>query len=107
MIFEGSGARWAYIADTKYFPELVEHYRAPVIVMNTLLLEPKENINHLSLPDAKRLIEDVRPEVAILTHFGMTVWRAHPWEIAERLSQETGVKVVAARDGMKFEIPSK
>lgn len=107
MIFEGSGARWAYIADTKYFPELAQHYRAPVIVMNTVLLEPKENINHLSIPDAKRLIEDLRPEVAVLTHFGMTVWRAHPWEIAERLSQETGVKVVAARDGMKFEIPSK
>jgi len=34
----------------------------------------------------------------------MGMWRAKPWEIAQRLSQETGVKVLAARDGMKFEL---
>lgn len=106
MVFEGAGARWSYIADTKYFPELAEHYKAPVVVINTVLMESKDHIQHLSIPDAKRLIEDIRPETAILTHFGMTVWRAHPWEIVERLSQETGVTVIAARDGMKFELPS-
>jgi len=26
------------------------------------------------------------------------------WETAERLSQETGVKVIAARDGMRFDL---
>jgi len=105
MIFEGAGARWAYIADTEYFPELAAHYQAPVVVINTVLLEPREEIAHLSIPEAKRLIEEIRPEVAILTHFGMTVWKAHPWEIAQRLSDETGIKVIAARDGMRFEIP--
>jgi hypothetical protein len=34
----------------------------------------------------------------------MTMWRAKPWEIAQRLSEETGVKVIAARDGMKFDL---
>jgi len=32
------------------------------------------------------------------------MWRAKPWEIAQRLSQETGVKVIAARDGMRFDL---
>ncbi len=105
MVFENGGARWAYIADTNYFPELADCYKAPLVVINTVLLEPKEEILHLSIPEAKRLIEELRPEVAVITHFGMTVWRAHPWEIAERLSQETGVKVIAARDGMELEIP--
>ncbi len=27
-----------------------------------------------------------------------------PWELAERLSEETGVKVIAARDGMTLEM---
>jgi len=105
FILEGAGSRWAYIADTKYFPELAEHYRAPVIVINAGLIEPREHVAHLSAPDAKRLIEAIKPGTAILTHFGMTMWRAHPWEVAERLSQETGTKVIAARDGMKFELP--
>jgi hypothetical protein len=42
--------------------------------------------------------------MAILNHFGMGVWKARPWEIAQRLSQQTGVRVIAARDGMKFDL---
>jgi len=104
LVFESPGCRWSYVADTRYFPELVEHYRAEVMVLNTVLLEESE-IYHLSIPDAKRLIEEARPRTAIITHFGMTVWRAKPWEVAERLSQETGVEVIAARDGMEYELP--
>jgi len=32
------------------------------------------------------------------------MWQAKPWEIAQRLSQDTGVRVIAARDGMKFDL---
>jgi hypothetical protein len=34
----------------------------------------------------------------------MGVWRAKPWEIARQLSEKTGVNVIAARDGMKFDL---
>lgn len=104
LIFESPGCRWSYICDTRYFPELADHYRAEVVIMHTVRLEESE-IYHLSIPDAKRLIEVIRPQTAIITHFGMTVWRAKPWLVAERLSQETGVHVVAARDGMRFALP--
>jgi phosphoribosyl 1,2-cyclic phosphodiesterase len=104
LVFESPGCRWAYIADTRYFPALAEHYRADLIVMHTVRLEESE-IYHLSIPDAKRLIEAIRPQKAVLTHFGMTVWRAKPWLVAEHLSQETGVEVIAARDGMKLDLP--
>ncbi|MFB3879919.1 MAG: MBL fold metallo-hydrolase [Armatimonadota bacterium] len=105
FVFESPGCRWSYIADTKYFPELAEHYRADVIIMHTVRLE-ESDIQHLSIPDARRLIEAIRPKAAILTHFGMTIWRAKPWLVAEQLSQETGVEVIAARDGMRFALPS-
>ncbi|MCJ7822391.1 MAG: MBL fold metallo-hydrolase [Armatimonadetes bacterium] len=104
FVFESPGCRWSYLADTRYFPELADHYRADVVVMHTVRLE-ESDIPHLSIPDAKRLIEAIRPQTAILTHFGMTVWRAKPWEVAERLTQETGVEVKAARDGMRFDLP--
>ena len=61
-------------------------------------------IDHLAVPHTERLIEELKPKVAILTHFGMGVWRAKPWEIAQRLTEKTGVKVMAARDGMKFDL---
>ena len=32
------------------------------------------------------------------------MWRAKPGEIAQKLSQDTGVRVLAARDGMRFDL---
>ena len=72
--------------------------------MNVVFLEPRTPVDHLSVPDTENIIMELKPKVAILTHFGMTMWRAKPWEIAQRLSQETGVGVLAARDGMRFDL---
>lgn len=106
FVFSSATCQWAYLPDTRYFPELAEHYRAEVIVMHVVRLE-ESDIYHLSVPDAKRLIEAMRPRTVILSHFGMTMWRAKPWEVAARLSEETGVEVIAARDGMKYELPPR
>jgi ribonuclease BN (tRNA processing enzyme) len=104
FVLESPGCRWSYVADTRYFPELTDHYRADVLVLHTVLLEQRE-VYHLSVLDARKLIEAIQPQTAILSHFGMTMWRAKPWLIAEQLTRETGVQVVAARDGMRFELP--
>ena len=104
MIFTTSGHTFSYIADSRYFDGLCQSYRGELLIINIVLLEAKQQVDHLSVTDAEHIIMELKPKVAILTHFGMTVWRSKPWEIAERLSQETGVKVLAARDGMKFEL---
>jgi phosphoribosyl 1,2-cyclic phosphodiesterase len=67
-------------------------------------LKPGAPLDHLSLPEAKCIIEELKPRIVILTHFGMTMWRAKPWELAGELSEETGVHVIAARDGLKFDL---
>jgi ribonuclease BN (tRNA processing enzyme) len=103
MLFE-AGHTFAYIADTRYFDGLCSSYRSQLLIINVVLLEHKRPIDHLAIPDARRIITEIKPRAAILTHFGMNVWRAKPWQIAEQLSQETGVKVIAARDGMRFEL---
>jgi phosphoribosyl 1,2-cyclic phosphodiesterase len=87
----------ALIACTGYFPELEEAFRADVLLLNVVFREPRDDI-HLALPDARRLITAIRPRLAVLTHFGLTMVRARPWELAEELSRETGVRVAAARD---------
>jgi ribonuclease BN (tRNA processing enzyme) len=68
------------------------------------MLESRDGVDHLSIPEAKQIIEEMRPKTAILTHFGMSLWRAKPWELAQKLSEDTGIKVVAARDGMRFDL---
>ncbi|MBA7617015.1 Ribonuclease BN [subsurface metagenome] len=104
MLFKAGGHTFSYIADTLYFEGLPHSYTSELVIMNVVFLEPRPPIDHLSVPDVKRIIMEIKPKVAILTHFGMTMWRAKPWEIAQRLSQDTGVRVVAARDGMRFDL---
>jgi phosphoribosyl 1,2-cyclic phosphodiesterase len=104
-----TGARTiSYIADTRFFPGLIDHYTGDVLIMNVVrYTNPDEyEVDHLNVADARRIIEGVRPEVAILTHFGMTMLRAKPWEVAATLEVETGVKVIAAWDGMRYELPA-
>ncbi|MFQ6091475.1 MAG: MBL fold metallo-hydrolase [bacterium] len=99
--FFGSKYTISYITDTKFFPELSRHYRGDVLIVSVVRLKPSQYY-HLCIDEARQIIEEVRPKVAILTHFGMTVVRAKPWEVAEQLSKETGLTIIAARDGMTF-----
>ena len=104
MLFKTGEHTFSYIADTRYFDGLCHSYASELLIINVVFIEPKPPIDHLSVPDAKRIVTELKPKVAILTHFGMTMWRAKPWEIAQRLSQETGIRVIAARDGMRFDL---
>jgi ribonuclease BN (tRNA processing enzyme) len=94
----------SWITDTRYFDDLVSHYRGDLLVINVVRLNPGAPLDHLSLPEARSIIEQIRPRAAILTHFGMTMWRAKPWELAEQLTKEIGISVIAARDGMTFDL---
>ncbi len=111
MVFRTDRHTFSCITDTRYFDGLAKHYSGELLIVNVVFLEPRTQvdhplmpIDHLSVPDAEHIIMELKPKVAILTHFGMSVWRAKPWEIAQRLSQQTGVRVLAAQDGMRFDL---
>jgi phosphoribosyl 1,2-cyclic phosphodiesterase len=91
------------IACTGYFPELESEFRTDLLILNVVFREPRDEI-HLALPDARRLIAAIRPRRAVITHFGLTMLRARPWELADRLSQDTGVRVFAARDRWRLDL---
>lgn len=104
IVFKTSRHTFSYIADSLFFEGLCKSYGGELLIINVVFTEPKFPVDHLSLPDAEHIIAELKPKVAILTHFGTSMWRAKPWEIAERLSRQTGVKVLAARDGMRFDL---
>ena len=104
MLFRTGEHTFSYIADTRYFEGLSHSYASQLLIMNVVFLQDNPPADHLTVSDAKHIITELNPKVAILTHFGMTMWRAKPWEIAQKLSQETGVRVIAARDGMRFDL---
>jgi len=104
MLFKAAGHTFSYIADSRYFDGLCQSYASELLIINVVLMEAKEFIAHLSIPDTEHIIRELKPKAAILTHFGMGLWQAKPWEIAQRMSEQTGVRVIAARDGMKFDL---
>jgi ribonuclease BN (tRNA processing enzyme) len=102
--FKTSDFSFSYIADSSFFEELIEAYKTDLIIINVVFVNPRAGVAHLSAEDAQKLINGIKPKMAILSHFGLSVWRANPAEVAAQLSQKTGIKVVAAHDGLKFDL---
>jgi len=72
------------------------------LIINVVRLTPGTTIDHLSLPKAKQMIEEIKPNGYI--HFGIMMWQARPWELAKRLTEEAGISVITARDGGRFDL---
>jgi phosphoribosyl 1,2-cyclic phosphodiesterase len=98
------GDKLGWITDSGYYEGIAEQHKAEVMIIHTVLRDCVATLPHLCIADAERIIQEARPRLAFLTHYGMAVWRANPSEIAEDLSQRTGIDVRAARDGMSIEL---
>ncbi|TMD97327.1 MAG: MBL fold metallo-hydrolase [Chloroflexi bacterium] len=98
------GDRLGWITDSAYYDGIAQQHQADVMLIHTILLHCRPELPHLCIDDAERIIRDAKPRLAILTHYGMTVWRANPKEIAADLTQRIGTEVQAAFDGMSIEV---
>lgn len=104
FVFRTPTHKFSWITDTRVFNDLASHYKAELVIINVLSLESRLPVDHLSLRDAELIIKEIRPKMAVLTHFGLTMWPVKPWEIESKVSEDTGVRVIAARDGMKLDL---
>ena len=98
------GDRLGWVTDSAYYDGIAEQHKAEVMVIHLVLMQCRTGLPHLCLDHVERIIREAKPRLAIITHFGMTVWRAHPWEVAADLTQRIGTEVKAARDGMALEL---
>jgi len=104
LLLDSQEGRLGFVIDTKFFPQLPEKYvGCDLLVLNVVRREWSPDIDHLSLPEAVEFIRAVRPKLAVLTHFGMTMLRGKPWELAAQISEKLGLEVVAASDGLTLE----
>jgi ribonuclease BN (tRNA processing enzyme) len=105
LIFKAkSGKKIAYITDTKFFPELAANYKKADVVILSVLTPQPNHFDHLSLEDVKVIVKTLKPKIVILTHFGLRMIKAKPWLVAEALSRELKLKVLAATDGLTFKL---
>ncbi len=102
--FEGSKTI-SYTSDTEYFPELKKYHKdADILIINTLRPDNDSWPLHMNTDNAIKLIKETNPKLCVLQHFGMKILEAGPEKQARKAGKETGVKVIAAEDGMKIDL---
>ncbi len=91
----------AYISDTEYFRGIEDQYE-DVRVLIISVLRPKGMTirGHLCSDDAIKILSKIRPELSIITSFGMKMIFANPNREAEYIEEKSNVKTMAAYDGM-------
>ncbi|MBC7131040.1 MBL fold metallo-hydrolase, partial [Candidatus Bathyarchaeota archaeon] len=93
----------AYTSDTEYFDGIGKPYRGVRLLMLCVLRPAgKPWHGHMTTADAIKIIEEVQPEQAIITHLGMHMIFSGPEKEAKQIQEKTGVPTVAAKDGMRL-----
>jgi len=92
----------SYTGDTEYFDGLADaHEGARILLVNMTRPLNQRIPYHLATEDAAKLIEEIKPEFAVLTHLGM---KAIPVasEMATWITEQSHVTTIAAKDGMRI-----
>jgi ribonuclease BN (tRNA processing enzyme) len=101
FIFSGKNVTLGYLPDTAYFPELLDFYKADILVVSMLIMDNRP-VLHLSVNDVEKIISSVKPKITILTHLGLKIFEHGAEKIAYYLSEKTNQRVIAATDGFRF-----
>lgn len=107
--FETAGAGdIAYTSDTEYFKGIGKPYKN-VRLLLLCAMRPAGSPwkGHMTTEDAVKIVEEVSPEMAVLTHFGMKMIFKGPASEAEYIQRKTGVPTIAAKDGMRLNISER
>ena len=103
VIFDVDGAECGFLVDSKYFDGLEASYAGvDVLVVSVTFLEepPHPSILHLCVDDVRRIVRNAAPGKVVLTHFGLSMLEEGPERVAASLTDELGVEVIAATDGL-------
>ncbi|MCS4540888.1 MAG: MBL fold metallo-hydrolase [Euryarchaeota archaeon] len=93
------------IFDSEYFNSLSEPYVGSKVLFLAVMRPFADRIPfHLCTEDAAKIIKEAKPELAVLTHFGMKMILQNPAKQAQWVEKETGSKTIAAEDGMVIKI---
>lgn len=94
-----------YVSDTALDERVIKaHQGSRVLILPVTRPLQMPIPYHLTVEDAAQIIGAIRPPLAFLTHFGMRVIKDGPSKAAEWIQNRTGVRTVAAEDGMAIDI---
>ncbi|WP_298500567.1 MBL fold metallo-hydrolase [uncultured Methanobrevibacter sp.] len=99
------GFKISYTSDTGYFDGLADYHEGSDILIASVLRPGNRTINgHMCTRNFIDLINEVKPKVAVMTHLGLKMISNNPVTEAKKISKQTGVKTIAAFDGLSFNV---
>ncbi|MBA7468585.1 Ribonuclease BN [subsurface metagenome] len=97
-----------YTADTEYFEGIEDEYRGVrVLILSVMRPLGHPWAGHMTPKEAAKIVDAIKPEMAVATHFGMKMIFSGPSYEVKLIKDTTGVPTVAAFDGMKLQIGEK
>ncbi len=95
-----------YLSCAKFEERMLELYpkNPKVFIVNTTFYTRREGIDHLSVEEVKELIRVCSARTTVITHFSMEMHLKGPEKVARELSQELGLRVIAAHDSMELDL---
>ena len=81
-----------------------DHEGADILISSVLRPGEKSIPGHMCSRNFIDLIEEIKPKVAVMTHLGLKMISNNPVVEAKKISKKTGVKTIAAFDGLSFNI---
>lgn len=99
------GFKVSYTSDTGYFEGLAKEHKGADILIASVLRPGNRSINgHMCTRNFIDLISEVQPKVAVMTHLGLKMISSNPVTEAKKVSKQTGIKTIAAYDGLSFNV---
>jgi len=97
-----------YTSDTEYFEGVGKAYEG-VRLLILCVMRPSGDpwIGHMTPEDAIKIVEEVKPEMIVATHFGMKMIFSGPNRQIKLIEEKTGVPTLAAFDGMRLRVGEK
>jgi phosphoribosyl 1,2-cyclic phosphodiesterase len=90
-----------YTSDTAYFEGIEEGYRgARLLIICVMRPLGSPWTGHMTPQDAAKIVEEIKPELVVATHFGMKMLYSGPAHEVKLIEEKTGIPTVAAFDGM-------
>jgi phosphoribosyl 1,2-cyclic phosphodiesterase len=90
-----------YPSNTKYSKDIAKQYKGcDILILNVVVPGKEETENELNSEDAVKFINEAKPSLGIITHFGMQMIENEPLNEGREIQRQTGVQVLTAKDGM-------
>jgi phosphoribosyl 1,2-cyclic phosphodiesterase len=94
-----------YTADTEYFEGIEQQFKdVRLLILSVMRPNGSPWLGHMTPKEAAIIVDAIKPEMVIATHFGMKMIYSGPAYEIKYIEQKTGVPTVAAFDGMRIKL---